>query len=115
MYSDRKYEAELNAAAEAAGEQAAGQFGGDAEGGLEIEPPDTGEDLDIGGAAEDAAADVDINIDEPEPEADEPLLAAPARRDDRGRKYTQNSMSAQAKGKRYAPSMRAIAAHQQVP
>ena len=80
MYSDRKYEAELNAAAEAAGEQAAGQFGGD--------------------------ADVDINIDEPEPEADEPLLAAPARRDDRGRKYTQNSMSAQAKGKRYAPSMR---------
>lgn len=101
MYSDRKYEAELNAAAEAAGEQAAGQFGGDAEGGLDIEPPDTGEDLDIGGDTGDAGADIDIDIEEPETDADEPLLAAPAKRDDRNRKTTPNSQLKSSKGKKY--------------
>ena len=105
MYSDRKYEAELNAAAEAAGEAAAGSFGGDAEGGIDIDAPeDEGElDLDMG-AEEDTSLDTEEPVEEPESE--EPLLAAPARRNDdkrdqRGRKYTKNSLGAKAKGKKY--------------
>ncbi len=105
MYSDRKYEAELNAAAEAAGEAAAGQFGGEAEGGLDIDAgmgdEDLGMDADVEG---DTGADEEIDIDADateEPAAEEPLLAAPAKRDDRNRKTTSNSQKASAKGKKY--------------
>ena len=92
MFHDRKYEAELNAAAEAAGEAAAGDFAGDAEGGLDIDAPDDegGLDLDLGDE------DTDLDIGEPEeeaPEAEEPLLAAPAKRDDRGRRTTTTARS----------------------
>ena len=105
MYSDRKYEAELNAAAEAAGEAAAGQFGGEADDGLDVEPPGEEDDFDIGTGADDDV-DVDIDVEDDAPPDDEPLLAAPAKRNDdkrdkRGRKYTQNSMGAKAKGKKY--------------
>ena len=99
MYSDRKYEAELNAAAEAAGEAAAGQFGGEADGGLDIDAPDDEGGIDFGEETEE-----DIEIDtgaEDEPEAEEPLLAAPAKRDDRNRRTTKNSQSERAKGKKY--------------
>ena len=96
MFHDRKYEAELNAAAEAAGESAAGELGGDGdsgldlggdEGGLDISPPDEGDnegglDLDLG---DDPATDT--------PDEEEPLLAAPARRDDRGRRMTTTPKS----------------------
>ena len=101
MYSDRKYEAELNAAAEAAGEAAAGAFGGEAEEGLDIEAPDEDidTDLDIGGGEEDV--DVDIDTEDEAPADDEPLLAAPAKRDDRNRRTTKNSQSKKAKGKKY--------------
>tara|TARA_R110002124_G_scaffold116400_9_gene272917 strand:+ start:69714 stop:71684 length:1971 start_codon:yes stop_codon:yes gene_type:complete len=104
MYSDRKYEAELNAAAEAAGEAAAGQFGGSADDGLGIGDPDDSFETDT-----DTDTDTDTEVEDvevEEPAAEEPLLAAPAKRDDRGRKYTQNSMRAKAKGKKYAPSMK---------
>jgi len=100
MYSDRKYEAELNAAAEAAGEQAASGFGGDAESGLDIDAPDEDldTDLDVGG---DDDIDVDIDMEDDAPADDEPLLAAPAKRDDRNRRTTKNSQSKKAKGKKY--------------
>jgi len=90
MFHDRKYEAELNAAAEAAGEAAAGDFGGDADGGLDIDAPDEegGLDLDLG---DDTDTDIDLDTDAPEDE--EPLLAAPAKRDDRGRKMTTTKKS----------------------
>lgn len=103
MYSDRKYEAELNAAAEAAGEQAAGNFGGDAESGLDVDAPDTDieDDLDIGG---DDDVDVDIDMEDDAPADDEPLLAAPAKRDDRNRRTTPNSQTKRAKGKKYVSS-----------
>ena len=100
MYSDRKYEAELNAAAEAAGEAAAGEFGGEAESGLDIDAPDEDldTDLDVGG---DDDVDVDIDLEDDAPADDEPLLAAPAKRDDRNRRTTTNSQSKKAKGKKY--------------
>ncbi len=94
MFHDRKYEAELNAAAEAAGEAAAGDFGGEADSGLDIDAPDTG-----GGAGLDIGDDegLDIDTDAPdtpeEPPDEEPLLASPARRDDRGRKTTTTKRS----------------------
>ena len=102
MFSDRKYEAELNAAAEAAGEAAAGDFGGEAEPGLDIGAPEEESPIDLG-----AEEDIGAEIEEPaeEPAEEEPLLAAPAKRDDRGRKYTEKSLSPKAKGKRYAPSL----------
>ena len=94
MFHDRKYEAELNAAAEAAGEAAAGDFGGEADSGLDIDAPDTGGDegLDIG---DEGGLDVDTDTpDTPEePPDEEPLLASPARRDDRGRKTTTTKRS----------------------
>ena len=94
MFHDRKYEAQLNAAAEAAGEQAAGEFGGDAEGGLDLGGEDEG-GLDLGGD-EGGGLDIEAPEEEPaaeEPEADEPLLAAPSKRDDRGRKMTTTARS----------------------
>ena len=96
MFHDRKYEAELNAAAEAAGEAAAGEFGGDTEGGLDLGGDEGGLDLDApdeGG--DEGGLDLDLGDDTPEdtPDEEEPLLAAPARRDDRGRKMTTTPRS----------------------
>ena len=100
MFHDRRYEAELNAAAEAvaaegsAGDMAATEdFGGD-------------QDLDSDvGELEDLATDT---AEEPEAEAEVGggLLAAPASRDDderdeRNRKYSKNSQKPSAKGKKY--------------
>ena len=96
MFHDRKYEAELNAAAEAAGEAAAGEFGGDTEGGLDLGGDEGGLDLeapDEGG--DEGGLDLDLGDETPEetPDEEEPLLAAPARRDDRGRKMTTTARS----------------------
>jgi len=100
MFHDRKYEAELNAAAEAAGEAAAGQFGGEADSGLDLggdDPTsDEGGDLDLGDDDE-GGLDLDLGGDtdlEDAPAEDEPLLAAPAkRRDERGRTMTTTAKS----------------------
>lgn len=96
MFHDRKYEAELNAAAEAAGEAAAGEFGGDTEGGLDLGGDEGGLDLDAPDEGDDEGGlDLDLGDDTPEdtPDEEEPLLAAPARRDDRGRKMTTTPRS----------------------
>ncbi len=93
LLHDRKYEAELNAAAEAAGEAAAGQFGCDAEDGLDVEAPDDEGGLDLD-AGDDTGGDLDIESPEEDaPADDEPLLAAPSRRDDRGRRTTTTAKS----------------------
>jgi len=100
MFHDRKFEAELNAAAEAAGEEASGggmgdlegDLGGDDLGGDDLGGGDLGGD-DLGG--DDLGGDDDSGGDEG------PLLAAPAKRDDRDRKHTEKSRSKRAKGKTY--------------
>ena len=93
MFHDRKYEAELNAAAEAAGEQAVSEFGGTAEEGLDIESPDE----DEGGLELGSEEGLDLDTETPEtpeePDEEEPLLASPAKRDDRGRKMTTTARS----------------------
>ena len=110
IFFDRKYEAQVNAAAEAVAERAAGELGGglggdfgsaDLGGGelggdtqSEISP----EDMISGPGAEDLGA-------EPEPEDTGPLLAAPpppAKRDDKtGKRITTKSTEPQAKGHHY--------------
>lgn len=104
MFHDRKFEAELNAAGENAAEAAAhggmGDFGGEMEG--EDMGDDFGSDLDgAPGAGEGEDSEEDEGA----------LLAAPAKRNDdsdsgdsrdnRGRRYTPNSLTLAAKGKRY--------------
>ena len=95
MFHDRKYEAELNAAAEAAGEQAASGFAGEASDGLGLDQDTPGEDLST--PADDIdGLDLDFDTEttpEESPAEEEPLLAAPARRDDRGRKMTTTARS----------------------
>jgi len=100
MFHDRKFEAELNAAAENAAEEAAsaggmgdleGDLGGDDLGGDDLGGDDLGGD-DLGG--DDLGGD-DLGGD------DGPLLDAPAKRDDRSRKHTDKSLSKKAKGKTY--------------
>jgi len=101
MFHDRKYEAELNAAAEAAGEEAAGGMG------------DLGGDLgeedfgDLGGedlGGEDFG-DLGGDLGGEEAAEEGPLLAAPAKRnddrDDRNRRHTKKSLTKKAKGKRH--------------
>ena len=96
MFHDRKYEAELNAAAEVAGEQAAGEFGGAVEDeGIDLDTGELDVDLDTGGEEGEAEIDVDV------PPDDEPLLAAPGKRDDRNRRTTANSQKSSSKGKKY--------------
>jgi len=102
MFHDRTYEAELNAAAESAGEQAAASLGGDLGLGSD-EMGDLGDDM--------GGDDFDLGGEEPGGEEsggeelggdDEgALLAAPAKRDDRSRKHTKRSLSKKAKGKKY--------------
>ena len=93
MFHDRKYEAELVASAEAAGEAASSEFGGD------ISSDDFDDDMDLG--LGDTDEDLDFGSDE-EASSDEPLLDAPAnRRDDKGRKFTSNSLSKSSRGKKY--------------
>ncbi len=95
MFHDRKYEAELNAAAEAAGEAAAGEFGGDTDGGLDLGGDEGGLDLDAPDSDDEGGLDLDLGDEGSEdiPDEEEPLLAAPARRDDRGRKMTTTPRS----------------------
>ena len=104
MFHDRKYEAELNAAAEAAGEEAAGGGMGDLGGDLGGDDlgGDLGDDLgdDLGG---DLGGD-DLGGDEGGDEG--PLLAAPGKRDDRDRRYTKKSLTKKAKGKRHVSTSR---------
>jgi hypothetical protein len=101
MFHDRRYEAELNAAAEAAGEAAAGGMGGltDLGGGDDLGDLGGGEDLgDLG----DLGGDEEEFGDEGEAGS---LLAAPAkRRDDRNRRYTKKSLGKKAKGNRHVSS-----------
>lgn len=95
MFHDRKYEAELNAAAEAAGEEAAGSFGGEADDGIDLDAPDDGgSDIDLGDGEDEGG--IDLGGGEPDEDVadDEPLLAAPSkRRDDRGRSTTTTAKS----------------------
>ena len=96
MFHDRKYEAELNAAAEAAGEEAAGNFGGEAEDGIDLDAPDDGgSDIDLGGGEDEGGIDLGGGGESDEDVTDdEPLLAAPSkRRDDRGRSTTTTAKS----------------------
>jgi hypothetical protein len=100
MFHDRKFEAELNAAAETAAEEAAGGSMGDLDGDLggdDLGGGDLGEDPLAGG--DDLGADLggdDLGGDDAADEG--PLLDAPANRDDRGRKQ---SITKGAKGKPY--------------
>ena len=90
MFHDRKYEAELNAAAEVAGEQAASEFGGNIESDLTDLADDEGIDLS---PTEDEDLDLDVDTDT-DTDTEDPLLAAPARRrDDRGRTMTTTRKS----------------------
>jgi len=99
MFHDRKYEAELNAAAEIAGEQAAGEFGGTADGGLDLDGE--GGSLDLPPSDEEGGLDLDMDLDSDKEPDEKPLLAAPARRrddagphrDSRGRKTTTTPKS----------------------
>ena len=100
MFHDRKYEAELNAAAESAGEAAAGGMGGMGDLGGDLGLP--GGDLGGEMGGEDPLEDPLGGDSDAGGEAEEgPLLAAPAKRDDRDRKYTKNSLEKKAKGKNY--------------
>ena len=90
MFHDRKFEAELLAVAENMG---------DGETTLDMPSEETG--LELGGELDlgDLTAD-----EEPTPEEEPPagqLLAAPAKRDDRDRKYTEKSLGKKSKGKKY--------------
>ena len=96
MFHDRRFEAELNAAAEAvASEAAGGDMGGDDLGG-----GDLGGEFD---ELEDMAGDEGVGeiSDEGGDEASGGLLAAPAHRDEHNREYSKNSMKTSARGKRY--------------
>jgi hypothetical protein len=104
IFFDRKYEASLNAAAEAVAEEASSALM-DAEGGGDLGAGDLGgEDLggDLGG--EDLGGDLggeDLGGEEA-PEDEGALLAAPpAKRDDRNRPHTTKSLKKKAKGKNY--------------
>ena len=105
MFHDRRFEAELNAAGEMAGEQAAAGFGGSTEDSFGMEDDDAG--IDLGpGEPDDTELDTDTGTeDAAEVEADEPLLAAPSRRNDdrdhRNRRMTKNSLSRSSRGKEY--------------
>jgi len=95
MFHDRKFEAELLAVAENMGDESEGFGAPSDEGGLE---------LDAGIGLEDLEAPEETETEEAPPEEEGgPLLAAPAKRDDRDRKYTEKSLSNKSKGKRYVP------------
>jgi len=100
MFHDRRFEAELNAAAEAvAAEAAGGALGSEDVGGegFDDEGFDELEDM----ASEEEIGDVEAETDP------EPLLATPAKRnddpdrDDRNKKYSPNSLKRSSKGKKY--------------
>ena len=93
IYYDRKYEAQLATAAEEAaqsGTEADTDTGTD----FDLGGEDTGgDDLDLDfGDTEGGETDLDVDVDE-EPADEGPLLAAPAKRNDQGRKYTPKSLS----------------------
>ena len=111
MFHDRTFEAELGAVAEAATAEfnaaAGGSAGGEGELGDLGGGDEGGGDLDLGGedlGGGDAGDDLDLGTGDAGEAggADEgPLLAAPAKRDDRDRKTTKNSQGKRAKGKKY--------------
>lgn len=91
MFHDRKYEAALAAAAEA--ESVEAESGGLDMGGEE--------DFDMGGEE-----DFDLGSEEPAEEApseeeESGLLAAPAKRNDQGQKYSEKSLESSSNGKKY--------------
>jgi len=94
MFHDRKYEAELNAAAEAvAAEAAGGSLGEEDVGSGDFPDEDFGDLEDL---------DTEEEIEDTDTEAEyDPLLASPAKRDDRNRKHSPNSLKRSAKGKKY--------------
>ena len=103
MFHDRKYEAELNAAAEIAVEAAAASFSGEAEGGLDIGDEEGGLDID---APDEGGEDLDLDLgaDDEEGPEDEPLLAAPARRNDgRADRARRTTTTTRSRGKDYTP------------
>jgi hypothetical protein len=99
MFHDRTFEAELGAVAEAATADFNAALGaGDVD---ELAAPELGgeEELEAGGEEGPTA---EPEAEEPAAEEEEgPLLAAPAKRDDRDRKTTKNSQGKRAKGKKY--------------
>lgn len=100
MFHDRKFEAELGAVAEAATAEFNAAIGAGDEEDLGAAELGGEEELDIGGEEE---AVPELPTEEPAAEEAEegPLLAAPAKRDDRDRKTTKNSQGKRAKGKKY--------------
>ena len=117
IFTDRQYDAALEATTEAAGESEAAAFGsggdldaggeglGGDEGGLELDDLGGGDDtggLDLGG--DDTGGDEGGDTGG---EAEEPILPelpAAGKRDDTGKKYTEASLEPQAKGKKYVSS-----------
>jgi hypothetical protein len=100
MFHDRKFEAELGAVAEAATAEFNAAIGAGDEEDLGAAELGGEEELEIGGEEE---AVPELPTEEPAAEEAEegPLLAAPAKRDDRDRKTTKNSQGKRAKGKKY--------------
>jgi hypothetical protein len=96
MFHDRKFEAELLAVAENASADDLSFGTSGEEMGLEL-----GGELELG----DTGDLPDLESDTPTPPEEESsagqLLAAPAKRDDRDRSYTDKSLSKKSKGKRY--------------
>jgi hypothetical protein len=98
IFYDRKFDASLAAVAEAMQEEAAGAGLGDLGGGADL--GDLGDDLgdDLGADLGDLGGDEPVTAEPEEPEiGDDPLLAAPGRREDGG--YTTPG----SKGKVYHP------------
>ena len=99
IFSDRKFEASLNAAAESMAEEMAGDLGGELGGELGGDLGDLGGD-DLGGddlGGELGGEDLGDTGDE-----ENPLLATPpAKRDERNRPTTEKSQTKTAKGKRH--------------
>jgi hypothetical protein len=106
MFHDRTFEAELGAVAEAATAEfnaAAGAGGGEDLDIAGLGGEEGAGELDLGGedtGGEDTG-DLDLGGGEAEGTEEGPLLAAPAKRDDRDRKTTKNSQGKRAKGKKY--------------
>ena len=100
MFHDRKFEAELGAVAEAATAEFNAAIGAGDEEDLGAAELGGEEELEIGGEEEEVP---ELPTEEPAAEEAEegPLLAAPAKRDDRDRKTTKNSQGKRAKGKKY--------------
>jgi len=93
MFHDRKYEAALASAAEESAEEGYDDAGVDLGG---------EEDFDLGGEEDfDLGGEEEAGTETAEEEPESPLLAAPAKRNDNGQKYSKNSLRPSARGKKY--------------